>query len=128
VTAAPKEFKTSKAKGRGIVAVAAVAATGAATGAAACGACCVLPFALPAAALATGGGVLAWFGGLLAWATAIAIIAVVAGWAWVGAQIWTKRRRPAKSTLLTMGSATLLLVLALAWPKVEPTIIALLRT
>lgn len=124
MTAAPKEFKTSKAKGRGIAAVAAVAATGAA----ACGACCVLPFALPAAALAMGGGVLAWFGGLLAWATAIAIIAVVAGWAWVGAQIWIKRRRPAKSTLLTMGSATLLLVLALAWPKVEPAILALLRT
>lgn len=109
------KLDTPKAKRRGLGVLAMVAATGAV----ACGACCVLPFALPAAALAMSGGVLAWFGGLHAWVTLAAAGAVVAGWLWVGAQVSASRRRPARSTLIVMTIATLLLALAAAWPGLE---------
>lgn len=98
-----------------------------ATGAVACGVCCVLPFALPGAVLAVSGGVLAWLGRLMPWMTAVAFTAVAVGWLWVIAQTLRTRRRPASSTLLTMGLATLLLVMALAWPHLEGLLVALLR-
>ena len=47
---------------RGATRLASTAATTTAIGAIACGVCCVLPFALPAVALAGTGGVIAWFG------------------------------------------------------------------
>lgn len=118
-----KRPATPKSTGRGVGAVAAIAATGAV----ACGACCVLPFALPAAALAMTGGALAWFGSLHGWVTLIAAGAVGVGWLWVGVQARAARRRPAKSTLVVMAAATMLLAVALAWPKVEPVVTALLR-
>jgi hypothetical protein len=107
--------------------IAGAAATIAATGALACGVCCVLPFALPAAILALSGGVFAWFGRLTPWVTAIAFVAVAAGWLWVGRQTFRTRRRPARSTLLTMTAATVLLAAALAWPHFEGSILALVR-
>jgi hypothetical protein len=107
--------------------VARCAAAIAATGALACGVCCVLPFALPAAVLAVSGGVLAWFGSLMPWATAAAVVVVVAGWSWIAVQSVRVRRLPAASTLLMMGFATALLLAALAWPRLEGLIFALLR-
>jgi len=118
-----KKLDALKSKGRSVGALAVIAATGAV----ACGACCVLPFALPAAALAMTGGGLAWFGGLHAWVTLIAAGAVGVGWLWVGIQARAARRRPAKSTLVVMAAATMLLAVALAWPKVEPVVTAILR-
>lgn len=118
-----KKLDAPKAKGRGIGAVAAVAATGAV----ACGACCVLPFALPAAVLAMTGGVLAWFGSLHAWITLVAAVAVITGWLWVGAQVRTTRRQPARSTLVVMAVATALLAVAVAWPKIEPFLVTMVR-
>jgi len=47
---------------RGAKRIASTAATTTAIGAIACGVCCVLPFALPAVALAGTGGVIAWLG------------------------------------------------------------------
>jgi hypothetical protein len=109
------------------VRVARAAAAITATGAVACGVCCVLPFALPAAVLAVSGGFLAWFGQLMPWMTAVAFIAVAAGWLWVTVQTVRSRRRLAASTLLTMSAATLLLVAALSWPHLERLIFALLH-
>lgn len=103
------------------------AAALAATGAVACGVCCVLPFALPAAMLAATGGALAWFAGLMPWITGFAVLAVVGAWIWVGVQTLRTRRRPAPSTLVTMGLASAFLVTALAWPRLEGFIIAALR-
>jgi hypothetical protein len=99
----------------------------AAAGAVACGVCCVLPFALPAAILAISGGALAWFGSLLPWVRAVAGVAVIVGWLWVGWQTRRTQLRPARSTWLTMSAATVCLLVALAWPLIERPIIALLR-
>lgn len=98
-----------------------------ATAAVACGVCCVLPFALPAAVLAVSGGFLAWFGRLMPWITGVAAATVAVGSLWVIAQSFRARRRPAFSTLLTMGAAGILLVMALAWPHLEWLVVALLR-
>lgn len=123
MNATSKKLDAPKSKGRGIGAVAAVAATGAV----ACGACCVLPFALPAAVLAMTGGVLAWFGSLHAWIALVAAVAVIAGWLWVGAQMRTAQRPPARSTLVVMAVATALLAVAVAWPKIEPILVTMVR-
>lgn len=91
----------------------------AATGALACAACCVLPFALPAAALAMSGGLLAWFSALRPWLTAIALLAVGGGWIWVAVVSVRARRRPGWPTLMALGWATLMLAGALAWGQIE---------
>lgn len=113
----------AQSKSRAVVGAAAVAATAAL----ACGACCVLPFALPAAVLALSGGALAWFAGLSPWITAAAVVAVLGGWVWIGLQARSTRRRPAPSTLATMGVATALLAAALAWPHLEGAVLGVLR-
>jgi hypothetical protein len=120
--------KTGAAAPATAIKMAGATATLTATGGVACGVCCVLPFALPGAVLAVSGGVLAWLGRLMPWMTAVAFTAVAAGWLWVIAQtLRARRRRPASSTLLTMGVATLLMVMALAWPHLERLLVALLR-
>ena len=96
------------------------------TTALACGICCVLPFALPAAALALGGSVLAWFANAYTLMTYVAVLAVAAGWIWVAMQSTRTRKRPARATLTTMIGASVILGLALLWPKAEETIISLL--
>jgi hypothetical protein len=107
-----------------------VAATAAATatGALALAVCCVLPFALPAVAMAAGGGVIAWLVRAQGWMMDLALIAVAGGWIWVGWQGLRHKTRPAASTLGAMGAASLLLVLAAVWPMVEPIVIQLLRS
>jgi hypothetical protein len=97
-----------------------------ATGAVACGACCVLPLALPAVALASTGGILAWFGGAHAWVTALAIAAVLGAWGWIAWQTVQTRCRPALLTLYMMGTATGLLIAAVLWPALEPQLVRVL--
>lgn len=106
--------------------VAAVAAVGAG-GALLCAACCVAPFALSAATLASLGGVLAWFANGYAWTSLVAVMLVAGAWAWVGIQSARTRKRPAGLTLIVLGLATLVAVLALAWPLFEGDIIRVLR-
>ena len=107
--------------------IAGAAAALAATGALACGACCVMLFALPAAMLAVSGGVLGWFGSMEPLMTLVALAAVVVAWAWVALHTIRTRRRPTRSTLLTMGAASILLTAALAWPLFERPLFVLLR-
>jgi hypothetical protein len=62
-----------------------------------------------------------------AWMTALAAAAVMSAWLWTGLQILRTRRRPARSTLLSFGSATTLLALAIAWPSLEPIVVNWLK-
>jgi hypothetical protein len=94
-----------------------------ATGAVACGACCVLPFALPAAVLATTGGILAWFANMHVWITGLAILAVLGAWGWIAWQTHRTRRRQAASTIYVMMAATGLLAVAMLWPVIEPHLV-----
>jgi hypothetical protein len=121
------EIKTAQAS-RGPGRVAGATAAVVATGALACGVCCVLPFALPAAVLALSGGVLAWFSGLYHWMTLVAVAAVIGSWGWIGWQSLRTRKRPARSTLVTMILATSVLAVALAWPQLEGPIAHLIRS
>ncbi|MBL6613636.1 MAG: hypothetical protein ISP45_06480 [Reyranella sp.] len=116
----------TEAHAQGTKAASAVAAT-ASTAALACGVCCVLPFAVPAAILGSIGGVLAWFAEAYRWLTPIALVAVGAGWAWVGYQSWRTRRSPARLTVIVMTFATIMMVAAWTWPTIESTVIALAR-
>lgn len=106
--------------------VAGVAAGASAAAAVACGVCCVLPFAFPAVTLTAAGGVLAAFAGAYRWALALAALAVIAGWLWVGAQSLRARRRPARATARAMLLATAIFALAASWPALEPHVVALL--
>ncbi|WP_199257929.1 hypothetical protein [Paracoccus binzhouensis] len=94
--------------------------------AAACAVCCVLPFALPAAALASFGGIIAWLAGAYPWVTVIGVLAVVAAWLWVVLGSYKSRAKPAGTTIAVMLVATTMLGLALLWPRLEPTVIAFL--
>ena len=106
--------------------VAGVIAATAGTAALACGVCCVLPIAIPAIALTSMGGVLAWFGSVHVWATWIAAAAVVAGWIWIVRLAAKSRARTAPATLWLMGIATLSLGVAVFWPFIEPALISVL--
>lgn len=97
------------------------------TGALACGVCCVLPFALPAAMLASTGAVLAWFAKVQLWAKIFAVLTVVGAWGWIAWQSRRTRRKPALSTLMVMGLATTVLTVSMLWPLLEKPIIRLLR-
>jgi hypothetical protein len=99
-----------------------------ATGAVACGACCVLPFALPAAALASTGSVLAWLAGAHAWITGLALVAVLGAWAWIAWDAARSQRRPARSTLYVMTAATILTTVAVLWPLIERQIVRALMS
>lgn len=95
-----------------------------ATGAVACGACCVLPFALPAAALASAGGVLAWFASMHLWITGLAILAVAGAWGLIAWQTRQTRCKPAASTLYVTGAATALMAIAVLWPLAEAQLVS----
>lgn len=99
----------------------------AATGALACSVCCVLPFALPATLLAVSGGVIGWFAKATPWAMGLALLAVLAGWTWVGVASARSKRKPARSTLLTLGLATAVFAASLTGWHFERDIIHLLR-
>ena len=97
------------------------------TGAVACGVCCVLPFALPATILASTGSLLALLVKMHVWVTILAILSVVGAWGWIAWQTRRTRRKPAISTLFTMGASTMLLTIAVLWPLLEKPIIRMLR-
>src|SRR5262249_13385119 len=99
----------------------------AATGALACGVCCVLPFALPAALLAAAGGVIGWFAKVTPWAMGLALLAVAGGWTWALLDSMRTRRKPARSTLLTLGLGTAVFAAAALGWHYEREIIHLLR-
>ncbi|MFZ5692838.1 MAG: hypothetical protein ACOY5F_16455 [Pseudomonadota bacterium] len=116
----------TEARAPGSKAAGAVAVT-ASTAALACGVCCVLPFAVPAVVLGSIGGVLAWFAEAYRWLTPIALIAVAAGWGWVGYQSWRMRRSPARSTIVVMSFATVVMMAAWIWPAFEPSVLAFIK-
>ncbi|SDN09438.1 hypothetical protein [Afipia sp. GAS231] len=89
--------------------------------AAACTACCVLPFTLPAIVLANIGGILTVLDHAHGWVTWLAISAVAAVWVWIGHQSIRARVRPATSTVVMMGFATIVMMLAASWPLLKPT-------
>jgi len=93
----------------------------------ACSACCVLPVALPAVALALGATTLSWMEAAHGWLTLGAVLMLLAAWGLVWRQSARTGRRAAKATLLMLGAATLLTGVALAWPWVEPALVALVR-
>jgi len=101
-------------KAAGVVAVAC------ATGAVTCAVGCVLPFALPAVALAGVGSILSLLAGAYVWMTGLAVLAVAGAWTWICIQAVRSSARPARSTLYMMGVATPLSALALLWPRIEP--------
>jgi hypothetical protein len=112
---------------RGATRLASTAATTTAIGAIACGVCCVLPFALPAVALAGTGGVIAWFGQAFWWALYTAGALVTLAWTWVAVITVQTKRRPAPSTLRAMLLATVALGVAVIWPMLEPHILRALK-
>ncbi|MEQ1760551.1 MAG: hypothetical protein ABL986_19750 [Vicinamibacterales bacterium] len=105
--------------------MASAAAVTSAAGAVACGVCCVLPFAIPAVTAAGLGGVIAWFAGSLKPATYLSLALVSVAWVSVGAQSYTMRRSPSRSTMTAMAVATSILLLAFVWPRIEPVLISL---
>lgn len=98
-----------------------------AAGAVLCGVCCVLPFALPAVALATSGAVIAWVAAAYPWATTLAVTIVAAAWLWIAVTSVRTRAWPSRSTWYAMGTATMVLGLAVLWPRIEPALIAMFK-
>jgi hypothetical protein len=87
----------------------------------------VLPFALPATVLASTGALLAWFVKLHLWVTVLALLTVAGAWSWIAWQSRRTRRKPALSTLVMMGMATMVLTVSMLWPLLEKPVIRLLR-
>lgn len=92
----------------------------------ACGACCVIPLAFPAVTATVAGGVLAWLGRAHVWMTGVAVLVVVAAWLWIWRQRVKRGTRASKATLGLMGIASLTALLAIAWPQIEPFLLATL--
>lgn len=102
---------------------ASVAALTIATGAVACGVCCVLPFALPAIALAGAGSMLVWFANAHWWVTALSAVIVGGAWIALGVRLSQARAGPSRATVAMMALATAGLALAAIWPRIEPHVI-----
>lgn len=111
----------SEKSGKVVAAAAAITATGALASAAGC----ILPFALPAVALAGAGSIVAWLVQAQGWMMNLALVAVTSGWIWGGWLSLKHRSRPALSTVGAMAAATLALALAGIWPVIEPAVVAL---
>ena len=101
-----------------------LATTGAVLG---CAACCVVPLAFPVLALGASGAVLAWFAGAHMWITGVALLIVLAAWAWLAWRTFRRGHPLARSTVIMMTLSTLMLALALLWPRIEPTLMAMVR-
>lgn len=93
----------------------------------ACSACCVLPVALPAVALALGATTLSWMQAANGWLTVGAALMLLAAWGLVWRQSSRTGRRVAKATIYMLGTATVLTGIALAWPWLEPNLLALFK-
>ncbi|KQY51185.1 hypothetical protein [Lysobacter sp. Root494] len=92
----------------------------------ACGACCVLPLAFPAIAATAAGGVLAWFGKAHGWMTLLALLVTVVAWLWIWRESVRRKARISPATLGLMSGASLAVLLAIAWPRIEPSLMAAL--
>jgi hypothetical protein len=103
------------------------AAIATASGVLVCGVCCLLPIAIPAITLAGTGSIIAWLGGAQGWAIMMAAFVVAAAWVWVGLQSILAKAKPARTTLYMMLIATVILILGLLWPRIEPLIVTRLK-
>lgn len=101
-----------------------VATSGAVIG---CAACCVAPLAFPVLALGASGAVLAWFAGAHMWITGLALLIVLAAWGWLGWRTLRRGHPLARSTVIMMSLSTLMLALALVWPRIEPALMGMMR-
>jgi hypothetical protein len=61
------------------------------------------------------------------WAKILAVVSVVGAWGWIAWQSRRTRRKPALSTLVMMGAATMVLTVATLWPLLEKPLIRMLR-
>ncbi|WP_193550923.1 hypothetical protein [Bradyrhizobium amphicarpaeae] len=113
---------TAKA-GRGGGKAAGAAALTTAGLAAACTACCVLPFTLPAVALASAGGLIAVLDHARGLMTKLSIAVVIGAWVWIAWRSRTTGSRIRSSVLAVMGVATLLTATAALWPVMEPAVL-----
>jgi hypothetical protein len=68
-----------------------------------------------------------WLEQSQAWMTPLAIATVLAAWLWTGWRSVRTRSRPARATLYAMGLATALLLPTIAWPWIEPPLLAMLQ-
>ena len=93
----------------------------------ACSACCVLPLALPAVALALGATTLSWMEAAHGWLTLAATLMLLAAWGLVWRQSARTGQRAAKATISMLGASTVLTGVALAWPWLEPSLVALFK-
>ncbi|HEU0145692.1 MAG TPA: hypothetical protein VFR21_02320 [Bradyrhizobium sp.] len=114
-------------KGRAGETAASITAATVATAAVACAACCILPFALPAAALAGAASVIALFAHAQRWMTNLAALAVIASWAWLTWQAVRHNRKPSTSAISIMFVASGIITIALMWPLIERPIVQALR-
>ncbi|MBR0779148.1 hypothetical protein JQ543_11345 [Bradyrhizobium diazoefficiens] len=105
---------------------AAGAAVATATIAVACAACCVLPFALPAVALAGVGGAIAVLGRAHGLMTILSIAVVLGAWGWIGWRSRTAGLKIRKPALAAMGAATVLTAIAALAPILGPTVLCVI--
>lgn len=70
------------------------------------------------------GGTLAWLALAYSWLAPIALVSVVAAWAWIIFNAQKTNRRPARSTIAWLVFATAAMALAWFWPEFEPRVIA----
>ena len=61
------------------------------------------------------------------WITGLALAIVLAAWAWLGWRTFRRGHPLARSTVIMMTVSTLMLALALIWPRIEPALMAMLR-
>jgi hypothetical protein len=92
----------------------------------ACSACCVLPLMFPAIAASASGGIIAWLAGAHHGITAAASVIVVIAWLWVWRESAKRKARPAAFTLTMMSLASISLIAALVWPRVEAFLVPML--
>lgn len=89
----------------------------------ACGACCILPLMLPTAMVAASGGVLGWFSKAQPWLAGVAALIVLGAWLWLWRAAAQTHRRPNRVTLALMTGSTVMLVVSIAWPWIEPPVL-----
>jgi len=56
----------------------------------------------------------------------VKVAAVTGGWIWMATPSVRTKKRSARTTLSTMISATVILLLALLWPKAEGVIVSMM--
>ena len=98
-----------------------------AVAAVACGVCCLVPFIFPAFALTTAGAGVAAAAGTYWWAIRLSFLLITAGWVWLIVDAVRRGRRPGRSSVIAMTTATGFAVLAYSWSFLEPHIVGWLK-